>query len=180
MIEQIKQYIREIVGTQEPTIQLGTIESVNGMVAEVKILLSESTISARLIAAPVADVGVLSTPKVGSFVAVALLSDTDSVVVLCSELEMLDIIVGAIKLQLNGNELLINDGENGGLVKVEALTAKISALEAKVNDLITRLQGVVIPLAPSGTYPFLQVFSAVTPIQPTTQRADLENELIKH
>ena len=180
MIEQIKQYIRDIVGTQEPVIQLGTVESVDGMVAVVKLLLSESTINARMIAAPIADVGVLPTPKVGSYVAVALLSDTDSVIVLWSELEMLSLIVGAINLQFNGNELLINDGENGGLVKVAVLLSKINALENTVNQLISTLMSVSVVLAPSGTYPFAPIFQSIAQIAPVTQRTDIENELIKH
>lgn len=83
-------------------------------------------------------------------------------------------------LSLKDGAIKFNDGSFDGLVKVAAAASKISALEGKVNDLITACKSVIVTLAPSGTFPLASFFSSVNPIAPTTQKSDLENPKIKH
>jgi hypothetical protein len=66
------------------------------------------------------------------------------------------------------------------MVKVGDLVSKMQQVEGKVNDVLTALQGVVIPLAPSGTYSFAPIFSPITTINPLTQQSDLENTKVQH
>jgi hypothetical protein len=109
---------------------------------------------------------IIINPAVGSVVLCADLSSgkmRDLTVIVYSEID----------------SITINGGANKGLVKVTDLVTKLNALEEKVNDLITKLQGVVVPLAPSGTYPFSPVFSSVSAIT-KTKVADIENPKIKH
>lgn len=107
--------------------------------------------------------GILITPSVGSFVVVVPIADFEFIVVMYSEID-------SIKLL---------DGSFGGLTKVDELTEKLNNLESLVNNLLSALQGVSIPLAPSGTYPFAPLFSSYQPLT-QTQVSDLENEKITH
>lgn len=107
--------------------------------------------------------GVLLTPKVGSFVVVVPMTDFEFVVVMYSAIA----------------EIKLLDGSFGGLVKVNDLVTKVNNLETQVNNLLSALQGVTIPLAPSGTYPFAPVFASFTPLTPTVA-SDIENNKITH
>jgi hypothetical protein len=107
--------------------------------------------------------GVLLKPAVDSFVVVVPIADFEFVVVMYSAID----------------EIQLLDGSFGGLVKVSELVDKVNALEDQVNDLLTALQGVTIPLAPSGSYPFAPLFTSFTPLTPTTV-SDLENDKITH
>jgi hypothetical protein len=82
------------------------------------------------------------------------------------------------KISVKSADIEFNDGTLGGLLKMQAAVNKWNATENKVNEILSILQGVVIPLAPSGTYPFAPLFGATTPLTPTAA-ADVENTKIK-
>lgn len=86
-----------------------------------------------------------------------------------------------------GNKILakkdvieFNDGSNGGLVKVKELVEKINSLENQLNTILSTLKATTIPLAPTGTYPFLPLYSNIQPILPITLEADIKNDKVKH
>ena len=85
---------------------------------------------------------------------------------------------GDVKLKCDGN-IELNGANNKGLVKVKELTDKINAVEDKVNNILSTLKGVSVALAPSGTYPFAPIFSAINPLV-KTQQTEIENDKIKH
>jgi hypothetical protein len=99
--------------------------------------------------------------------------------VMDNEAKSLKVTNGNTAFELNDALAQFNDGDNGGLVKITDLVTKINNLETKVNDLITKLKAVVVPLAPSGTYPFSTVFGSVVNLT-QTKKSDLENEKVKH
>jgi hypothetical protein len=110
-------------------------------------------------------------PKVGSFVMVSRIHQLDEFFVSAfDEVE---------EIRIDCDKIIINQGDNSGLVKIDPLVEKVNNLENKVNDLITALQGVTIPLAPSGTYPFAPIFSPITTLTPTIKN-DLEDTKVKH
>jgi hypothetical protein len=116
--------------------------------------------------------GIYIEPKVNSHVIIGFLNPVQALVLQYSEVEN-------VYIDTNG-DTIFNGGTNFGMVKVADLVQKLNALETKVNDLIIALQGVVIPLAPSGTYPFAPIFSPITIINPLTQQSDLENTKVQH
>ena len=105
------------------------------------------------------------TPKIGSMVIVADMSAPllrDLAVVVFSEID----------------EFVFQGGANGGLVKVQALTAKLNALENDLNTLKTALKAPGV-----NTYGgVLASTFADWASQPITQTeaSDLENPKIKH
>lgn len=108
--------------------------------------------------------GFIQFPKVGSMVIVSFLNNDAGYIADCTEVD---------KIWLNA------DGY-GGLVQIQPLVNKINALENMVNNLLTTLKTTVIPLAPSGTYPFAPLYTAYNNIAPITAKSDLENTTVLH
>jgi N-acetylmuramic acid 6-phosphate (MurNAc-6-P) etherase len=76
-------------------------------------------------------------------------------------------------------EIVVNGGKLGGLINVQDLVDKINACEDKVNDILSTLKTVVIPLAPSGSYPLSTDFATIMSLDNTTVD-DIEDPKIKH
>ncbi|CAB4128063.1 hypothetical protein UFOVP105_15 [uncultured Caudovirales phage] len=115
-------------------------------------------------------VGVVSIPKVDSFVIVTFLNKLTGYVALCTEID---------KILIDTPEITINGGKLGGLMNIEDVVKKLNSLEQKVNDLIVACSSVVVTLAPSGAFPLASFFTSVTPLTPT-QKAEIEDPKIKH
>lgn len=73
----------------------------------------------------------------------------------------------------------LNGDSFGGLVKSEAVAEAINAVQDKVNTIIQILSTTIIPLAPTGTYPFGPLYASVSPMTPV-QKQKFENENVKH
>lgn len=144
-----------------------TVESgASGVITDVKLQAST-------------DDGELKVPAVGSTIGILMSNDMDPTVFAWSELAHHWIKVGDSVIDVIDGTIQFGDGSFDGLVKVGELTEKLNALENKFNSLLTTLQGVVIPLAPSGTYPFAPVFAGITALV-ETQQSEIENEDIIH
>ena len=128
---------------------------------------------------------IVAYPKVGSSVLYVLIGNenTESFVFAMSEVEEVYVKVGSQKILLNNDGLIFNNGLNGGLVKIEALTTKVNALVSTVNALVTAHNTHVhITTATIG-------LGSVGTIAPTTttaqqaqslQKSDYENTKVKH
>ena len=86
-------------------------------------------------------------------------------------------------IYLNGVEIVINDGENEGLVKIGALVEKMNAAEEKLNDMIGKWNAFCANYAPGSPATVglpatlaTQTLEVIT----VTEKADLENEKVKH
>ena len=123
---------------------------------------SATLVNVRLMASN--STGFKVIPKDGSEVLVTLINQSTGYVAMCSEIDL---------IELNG------DNEEG-LVKVNDLVTKLNNLENLVNNILNTLKSTSIPLAPSGTYPFAPLYTALTTITPITQKTDLENTKVKH
>jgi hypothetical protein len=139
------------------------VKSVNGNKCDVEPVNGDSEIFDVRLQGEDTNNGILMIPKVGSVVIVSMVDKDSGFVTMYSEVE---------EIHLRGESL-------GGLVKIEDLVDKINNIENKVNDLISGLQGVVIPLAASGTYALVADFGSVAPLQ-NTEVSDIENDKVKH
>jgi len=158
--EAVRKMMEDKIGNDSA--MLCTVVSVSGSTCNVTTLDTEVDLyDVRLQAAT--SNGILMKPKVNSIVVVTPITDFEYVVIMFSDID----------------EITLLDGSFGGLVKVNELTEKVNNLEGQVNDLLTALQSITIPLAPSGTYPFAPLFASFTPLTPT-QADEISNELITH
>ncbi len=124
--------------------------------------------------------GILAVPQVGSTIIVAHTPRLKPFVLQFSEVDKYVLISGSSLIELKDGQITINDGSFDGLVKVGELTAKLNALEQKVNTIITTFNahthtGVTTGPGSSG--------SPSTPVTGTlteTQQADIENTTVIH
>ncbi len=164
LIEKLK-----TLGRSPWIVQVATVKEVDTtkLSCTVELLSDETEIPNIRLKAGIDEIkdGLVQIPKVNSVVLIAMINFNiqTHVIVAFSEVE----------------EAIFFNGENGGLVIIGELVTKLNNLESKVNDLISALQGVVIPLAPSGTYPFAPLFADILPLDETTVD-DLENDKVKH
>ena len=84
-------------------------------------------------------------------------------------------IIKATNINVIAEKVTFNDGENDGIPLVNPLVSKINALESQINSILAILKTTVIPLAPTGTYPFATLYASVNPIAPVTNKNDLQN-----
>lgn len=128
--------------------------------------------------------GLVSIPKVGSIVLVALIAneDAEAFVVSFSELDKIIIEnVGGMTTQWLSNVINLNGDGHKGLVKVVQLTQKLNAVENKLNALLAKYNAHTHPYvnvsSPAVTSPTTQLEpGTVTP----TQQSDIENTKVKH
>jgi hypothetical protein len=125
--------------------------------------------------------GLQIIPVVGSDVLVITSTYNQSYIIQYSDVDKFYLQVGDSEMTINNDgSMQLNDGSYDGLVKVQELTQKLNNLENLVNNILNTLKTTVIPLAPSGTYPFAPLYAATNPINPITQQSDIENNLITH
>lgn len=113
-------------------------------------------------------------PLVGSYVTVSRLHNLEMEAYVSQVSEVDEIVTNCEQITFNG-------GTNEGLVKVVELTARINAIETKVNDVISKFNGHVHSGVTTGPGS-----SAVTPQQITsgnlsqTDKNQIQNPKIKH
>jgi hypothetical protein len=128
------------------------------------------------------DTQLILYPKKDSTVAVLLLAggDTEAIVVQYTEVEDVDIKVK--KIALEATEIIINKGDNKGLVLVEKLVQKINALENAHNALVAKYNTHVhVTACGAGSGSAAPTVATSTDIiAPITQSFELQNTKIKH
>lgn len=139
------------------------VVAVNDLFCDVEPINGDTPISDVKLTGSATETPFVLIPKVDSLVIVTFTSKMTAYVALVSEIETVK----------------IRGDENGGLVIVSDLVDKLNALENQVNDILTALKGITVPLAPSGTYPLAPSFATILNLQ-TTSVADLENDKVLH
>jgi hypothetical protein len=119
----------------------GEIVKVNeDMTVEVLTIANSTLPDVRLRAAidGVTD-GVILWPKQGSSVLVTIIgNDEDTAFVSSvSEVDKVEIRIGSISFFLTKDEITMNDGSLGGLVKIADLVGKLNVIEQDINNLKT-------------------------------------------
>jgi hypothetical protein len=109
--------------------------------------------------------GFIIIPKKDTYITVGIIEKNGRYVMLnCSEVE----------------KIIINGGDNDGLVKVKEVTKKLNALEKELNSLKSFISS-WIPVASDGGAALKTILASwagqsITP----TQQKDLENKKVKH
>lgn len=130
--------------------------------------------------------GDLSVPEINSTVSVALNDYTEPYIVSSTWITKKEWVVGNSSFTIEKDLQKFNDGEFGGIPIVKdpdnsnnGLLKKYNNLEQKFNEILSILKATVIPLAPSGTYPFASLYSSVNPLSITTEN-QISNPDITH
>lgn len=117
----------------------------------------------------------LQIPKAGSLVlAMRIESSEEWMVVACDQVEKLQLIVGESQIVVTENDILMNGGTLGGLVKISELTAKLNEFINVFNTHSHIVATTGTAAAQSGT---------ATPTQNIAQplnKTDYEDQAVKH
>jgi uncharacterized protein YaaQ len=117
----------------------------------------------------------LFKPALNSIATIAMLDDNDSSFILlkAEEYETLELITtGGFKCEIKANgDVILNGGDNHGLIKIDELIDKLNTLENRMFTHQHISAAVGVPTAPD---------PATNPLIVPTQRIELENNKIKH
>jgi len=131
--------------------------------------------------------GFVCYPKIDSEVVISFLSKETAYVALYSEIEKIQLTIGAFSLLLdaenlniNSEQITINDGANGGVTIVGSVVDKLNAIEDEINDLKSKFNAWT-PVPNDGGAALKSNLISWNPLQLTkTTINDLENEKLKH
>lgn len=185
----IAEIIKQLSGDQNAKLysQIATVKSVDEQkrVCDVE-LISDGIefFDVRIMAENDQSKGVAIIPKKDSFVVVTFISKNLAFISAFSEIEKIVVdfpeISGEVTdIKIKNTKIVLNDGNNDGIVKVKELTQKINNIENLLNNVLTALKGTTIALAPSGSFPLSPIFSGFQNVV-VTQKSDIENSDIKH
>lgn len=174
--KEIKEAIKSIVGVPGMMFVMGKVESVGDETCSVKIADRIVINDVRLNASADGNAdNILIKPKVGSMVLMADLSGGELrslVVISFSALESM-----TVKFE---GEVVINGGENEGLVKVVELAEKLNAIENDINNLKSIFSSWVPVVYDGGASLKAAAASWAAQSLQTTSKEDIENPKIKH
>ncbi|MDQ2718245.1 MAG: hypothetical protein M3Z26_00585 [Bacteroidota bacterium] len=127
------------------------------------------------------DDGILFVPSIGSTVKISYSNYNSPFIVQYSEVDQILFISGSSQVSIVDGKIMLNDGSYGGLIQVEKLVEKLNNLENLVNDLAAKFTSHIHVLTlTSGSGTSAPTASSETTTLITTQRADIENNLIQH
>lgn len=124
--------------------------------------------------------GMVLIPKVGSYVIVALMNDgVNGCVIATEEVERMELVIGEARVEVTEDGIVLNGGNLGGMVKVEALTSRINNIENDLNTL-KEVFANWVPASQDGGAALKGVISSwASETLVLTERGDYENEKVK-
>lgn len=112
-------------------------------------------------------------PKAGAMCIIGVLEGQSAYTFLITASEVEEV-------QLNSDKLIINEGENGSLVKIEALKERLNTCEKKFNDLINAFSNWIPIPNDGGAALKTSVASWISTRMQETKVEDLEDDKITH
>lgn len=132
---QLRQMLLQFIGKSMPSI-LATVKAVNEDEATCD-LDDDGTMhySVRLRPITGANDGVLLVPAIGAkALAIQIESTDDWMVLQCTGYDKMLATIGGVTIDISDGKALLNGGENGGLVLVNAILSAINRLEDKLKS----------------------------------------------
>lgn len=175
--KEIKEVIKSIAGVPGMMFVMGKVESVGDETCSVKIADRLVINDVRLNASADGNAdNILIKPKVGSMVVMADLSGGELRSLVVISFSALD----SMTVRFDG-EVVINGGENEGLVKVKELTDKLNAIINDINSLKSVFKTGWTPMVYDGGAALkLAASSWYGSDLATISKEDIENDMIKH
>jgi len=121
-------------------------------------------------------------PRSGSRVLCALVEGqpADAFVLTATEVEEVSGKVGEVSLLWNAEGVILNGGKLGGLVKAKVLEAQLNKLTARVDGIISALNGGTPVAQDGGAALIASINAALAALTDKENFSSLENEKVKH
>lgn len=153
---------------------IGDVKSVNTRAATCVVTLKGNSAEIDLpnvqLASGICD-GLLIIPVVGSEVKVMTSIHNDPFICQFSDID-------SFFLQ-TASGIEFNNGDNGGLIKIQKALDDVNELKHQLNNILTVLKGINITLAPSGNVPFAPFFAALNNLNDSLKN-NWEDTSVKH
>lgn len=127
--------------------------------------------------------GFVLFPAVGSYVVVGFLNDSAAVMLLTDKVDKAILKIGEMSLQITSENIILNGGTLGGLIKIQELTDKL-------NDLINAFNSHTHEILPGGVAvtgnetaqanPAPVIVPAINSKHEKVNVSDYENDKVKH
>lgn len=173
--EEIAKALKDLIGDQSQNLIPVTVKSVETDNYTCTVEFEGIELSdVRLTAVVDSDSKSVIAPAVNSDVLIAFVgsSETDAVIVAYSKIE---------EITINANQITINNGDNGGLIKIEELKTQISKNNQILQSIMSIISGAPIPESGNGApSAFQSVLSAVIAGKSVANLSNIENTKIKH
>ena len=153
--------------------QLGTVEAVDEQAQTCDVQIDEGYIIYDVRLTSVDEAEIVMIPKVGAWCVVAIIDNEESLTYAMG-FSAID------KILANVEEVVINDGENGGLVNVSALIDEIDALKRDLNNLKTAFKSWVVTPNDGGAKLKTAASVWASSSLELTNRDALEDTKVKH
>lgn len=124
--------------------------------------------------------GIVTFPKVGSHVIVAMMNEgMGGCVIATEDIDEVEVVIGESSIVVTEDGIVLNGGNLGGMVKVEALTSRINNIENDLNTL-KEVFAKWVPAPQDGGAALKGVISSwASETLVLTERGDYENEKVK-
>lgn len=188
-MNELAKLIRAMAGTDEllnrQHIFPATIDTVDGRtctVIPVGMPDDAKLENVRLSADINGSAGLVVTPVEGSVVLVGRISAADHVVLVCSEIEKVELISGDATLEMAEGEITLNGGKNGGLVIVAELVKQLDKLTARVDGILDAINSPTVVATPQdGGEVLWGLFQTeIAKIVEKEDFSEIENDKVKH
>lgn len=126
--------------------------------------------------------GFVLVPSIDSTVIMARFENGETYIIKCSDIQKINCYISAAhKFTFDTSGFIWNGGSLGGMVKVIDLTAKINALENKLNAVLTAIGTTWVPVANDGGAALKALFiPPLSTLLTVTSQASIEDAKIKH
>lgn len=149
--------IRGIAGNKKYDTFVAKVTAISGASCTAERVIDEKElVDIRLNVSITEAQGIVITPKIDSLI---LVTTIDGYEWFASQFSEID------KITINAGSIELNGGDNGGLVKAEALVSWMTKVKTDLSAISTALNGLGV---------------AFTPTTPTAKQSDFENDKITH
>lgn len=166
LAELLTTFVKDVLQNEKFYSQIGKVISVNESekTCEVEII-NGATIEDVRLQQVASDTGLLIVPEIESVVILGFTDRTTAYIAMFSQI----------------SEVVYQNGENGGLIKINAQVEKLNDFSDKYNDLVERLLNWV-PVPNDGGAALKTALTTPTPIQKNNDfnSSDFENDKFKH
>lgn len=169
--------IKKIANQNDVKLHACKVDAVSGSTCDVTPISGDAPFKqVRLNADINSDNGIVITPVIGSVVLLCEINKLDSYVSMFSEIESISFKIGNTTALYKNGEIIFNEGDNNGLVKVQDMVSWMNKVYTDFQTLITLLAA--IPVAPVG--PALVGSVTFVPQTPVPVIDDFINPKVKH
>lgn len=181
--DNVRVLLRQMIADSMPSqMRLGVAKAIDQDKRTCDVELDDDVMLYDVRLAPINTASCFCLPKIDSWVIVGTLENCESLTFIAamSEIDSVIMNIDSVKFEIKDGDVIINNGQYGGLVKVVELAGKINTIEKDLNTLKTAFKAWVVTPNDGGAKLKAAAAAWTSKSLTLTQQADIENNKIKH